>query len=85
MLVNDRAEKTFDTVVGTVATVAGSGGLTLTLVHEVMSVAAIALNILLTLGGLHLLWLRVQKARRDAARDKTLATWQHSSVAPEED
>ena len=46
-------------------TAAGGLGLTVQIVTQFASLAAVLLNVVLAAGGLYLLWLRIQKAKRD--------------------
>ena len=57
--------KDADLLVGTGATVAGSAGLGIQWAVDFGSLAVIIINFILGVGGLYLLWLRVQRAKRD--------------------
>jgi len=50
-----------DTGVGTVAAAVGSAGITVQLVTEVLSLTVVVVNLLLALGGIYLLWWRLNK------------------------
>jgi len=54
-----------DVLVGSAMTAAGGLGLTVQIVTQFASLAAVLLNVVLAAGGLYLLWLRIQKAKRD--------------------
>lgn len=54
-----------DALVGKAATAGGSLGLTIQWLTDFGSLIVIALNIVLALGGLYLLYLRTLKARRE--------------------
>lgn len=51
-----------DTAAGLVGVVAGSTGLTLQLVFNVLSLTVILVNLFLAIGGLVLLWFRIHHA-----------------------
>lgn len=53
-----------DTVVGSVNTAIGAGGLTLQVVTGYANLAVTLLNILAALGGLYLLYRRIKRDRR---------------------
>lgn len=54
-----------DTVIGAGAFVGGSTGLTVQVLTSYGSLLILAVNGVLAIGGLYLLWLRIKKARRE--------------------
>lgn len=61
----DHIQDAFDKVVGGTATLLGSAGITVQWWVGVGDLVLMGMNILLAIGGLHLLYLRVRRARRD--------------------
>lgn len=55
-----------DILIGGGMVVGGGSGLTLQFATQVASLTVIALNAVIALGGLYLLWLRIKRARKDA-------------------
>jgi len=54
-----------DLIVGTTATAGGSLGLTVQMITQFSSLLAALLNIIIALGGVYLLFKRIQKARAE--------------------